>query len=91
MDEVRPLVMVSALCSLQCFDTVGSVAGRSYGISNASMEKRIVYKLCVLMFDVKYSLKPAAHGSVIIQDVKKSPKIAIWVPSHNFVRLYLCN
>jgi len=22
---------------------------------------------------------------------QKSPKIAIWAPSHNFVRLYLCN
>jgi len=22
---------------------------------------------------------------------KKSPKIAIWAPSHNFVGLYLCN
>ena len=26
-----------------------------------------------------------------MQDAKKSPKIAIWAPSHNFVRLYLCN
>jgi len=25
------------------------------------------------------------------QDAKKSPKIAIWVPSHNFVGLYLRN
>jgi len=26
-----------------------------------------------------------------MQDPKKSPKIAIWVPSHNFVGLYLRN
>jgi len=26
-----------------------------------------------------------------MQDPKKSPKIAIWAPSHNFVRLYLRN
>jgi len=26
-----------------------------------------------------------------MQDPKKSPKIAIWAPSHNFVGLYLCN
>jgi len=36
-------------------------------------------------------LKPAARGSLQIQDAKKSPKIAIWAPSHNFVGLYLCN
>jgi len=28
---------------------------------------------------------------VQIQDAKKSPKIAIWAPSHNFDRLYLRN
>jgi len=26
-----------------------------------------------------------------MQDPKKLPKIAIWAPSHNFVRLYLLN
>jgi len=26
-----------------------------------------------------------------MQDPKKSPKIAIWAPSHNFVGLYLRN
>jgi len=26
-----------------------------------------------------------------MQDAKKSPKIAIWAPSHNFVELYLRN
>jgi len=30
-------------------------------------------------------LKCAAHGSLKIQDAKKSPKIAIWAPLHNFV------
>jgi len=34
-------------------------------------------------------LKHAAHGSLKIQDAKKSPKIAIWAPSHNFVGLGL--
>jgi len=34
-------------------------------------------------------LKRAARGSLKIQDAKKSPKIAIWAPSHNFVWLYL--
>ena len=29
-------------------------------------------------------LKCAASGSLQIQDAKKSPKIAIWAPSHNF-------
>ena len=33
--------------------------------------------------------KCAARGSVEMQDPKKSPKIAIWAPSHNFVGLYL--
>ena len=37
------------------------------------------------------SLKCAARGSLQMQDPKKSPKIAIWAPSHNFVGLYLRN
>jgi len=36
-------------------------------------------------------LKCAAGGSLQIQDAKKSPKIAIWAPSHNFDGLYLRN
>jgi len=36
-------------------------------------------------------LKRAACGSLQMQDPKKSPKIAIWAPSHNFVGLYLRN
>jgi len=36
-------------------------------------------------------LKPAARGSPKTQDAKKSPKIAIWATSHNFVGLYLRN
>jgi len=36
-------------------------------------------------------LKRAASGSLEIQDANKSPKIAIWAPSHNFVGLYLRN
>ena len=34
-------------------------------------------------------LRCAARGSLKIQDAKKSPKIAIWAPSHNFIGLYL--
>jgi len=34
-------------------------------------------------------LKCAARGSLKIQDAKKSPKMAISAPSHNFVGLYL--
>ena len=36
-------------------------------------------------------LKCAARGSLQIQDAKKSPKITISVPSHNFVGPYLRN
>jgi len=36
-------------------------------------------------------LKGAARSSLQMQDPKKSPKIAIWAPSHNFVGLYLRN
>ena len=36
-------------------------------------------------------LKPAVCGSLKTQDAKKSPKIAIWAPSHNYVGLYLRN
>jgi len=36
-------------------------------------------------------LKRAACSSLEMQDAKKSPKIAIWAPTHNFVGLYLRN
>jgi len=36
-------------------------------------------------------LKHVARGSLEMQDAKKSLKIAIWAPSHNFVGLYLRN
>jgi len=36
-------------------------------------------------------VKRAACGSLKIQDAKKSPKIAIWAPSHKFVGLGLRN
>jgi len=36
-------------------------------------------------------LKPAVRGSLKTHDAKKSPKIAIWATSHNFVGLYLRN
>ena len=36
-------------------------------------------------------LKCAALGSLEIQDAKTTQKIAIWAPSHNFVRLNLRN
>jgi len=36
-------------------------------------------------------LKRAARSSLEMQEAKKSPKIAIWAPSHNFVGLYLRN
>jgi len=31
VDEASPLVRVSALCSVQCFDTDGCVVGRTSG------------------------------------------------------------
>jgi len=34
-------------------------------------------------------LKRAACGSLEIQDAEKSPKIAIWAPSHNFIFGYI--
>jgi len=36
-------------------------------------------------------LKYAARGALEMQDAKKSPKIAIWAPSNNFVGPYLRN
>ena len=36
-------------------------------------------------------LKPAARGSLKIQDAKMTQKIAIWASSHKFVELYLRN
>jgi len=45
----------------------------------------------VRIYDAGAGLKPAARGSLKTQDAKKSPKIAIWAPSHNFIGLYLRN
>jgi len=47
---------------------------------------------CVALVGIEDAgLKPAARISLKLQDAKKSPKIAIWTPSHNFVGLYLSN
>jgi len=40
---------------------------------------------------LKRAVEQAAHGLLKMQDAKKPPKIAIWAPSHNFVRLCLRN
>jgi len=46
----------------------------------------------VALVRISYAgLKRAAHGSLQIQDAKKSPKIAICASSHNFVGLYVRN
>jgi len=37
---------------------------------------------------MQVDLKCAARGSLQIRDAKKSPKIAIWAPSHNYDGLY---
>jgi len=36
-------------------------------------------------------LKHTVRGLLQMQDAKKSPKIAIWAPSHNFVGPHLRN
>jgi len=36
-------------------------------------------------------MKHAARSSLKIQHAKNRQKFAIWVPSHNFVGLYLSN
>ena len=41
--------------------------------------------------DVCHTATHGARGSLKTQDAKKSPKIAIWASSHNFVGLYLRN
>jgi len=44
-----------------------------------------------LVRNLDAGLKCAACDSLKIQDARKSPKIAIWAPSHNIVGLYLRN
>jgi len=46
------------------------------------------YTWCDLVRIYDAGLKRAVHGSLKIQDAKKSPKIAIWTPSHKYVGLY---
>ena len=62
---------------------------------NLSRRKVVVCHTCThgvaLVRISDAGLKRAARGSLQIQDAKKSPKIAIWAPSHNFVGLYLRN
>jgi len=36
-------------------------------------------------------MKRAVRGSLKMQNARKSPKIAIWAPLHNFVGLYFRN
>jgi len=44
-----------------------------------------------LSANFRSGLKRAAHGSLQIQDAKKSPKIAMCAPSHNFIGPHLRN
>ena len=44
---------------------------------------------CGLSAPLECMSECAARGSLKIQDAKSHQKIAIWAPSHNFVRLYL--
>jgi len=46
---------------------------------------------CGLSANLECMSECAERGSLKMQDPKKSPKIAIWAPSHNFVGLCLRN
>ena len=63
-------------------------------IYNAHMQSSIKHESEARMALVRIQdagPKRAACGSLKTQDAKKSPKIAIWAPSHDFVGLYLRN
>ena len=49
------------------------------------------HKWCGLSANLRCRSETRCTGLAEIQDAKKSPKIAIWAPSHNFVGPYLCN
>jgi len=63
-----------------------------YNLSGRELDVYRTFTRVVALVRIQnVGLKCAARGSLKIQDAKKSPKIAIWAPSHNFVGLHLRN
>jgi len=66
-----------------------------YSLPNLSSHRLDVYRTSthgVALVRIKNAgLKCAPCSSLQMQDPKKSPNIAIWEPSYNFIGLYLRN
>ena len=76
---------IFALCFLSFFPRLISTVGDWMSVYHTSTHGVALVRI------YNAWLKPAARGSLKTQDAKKSPKIAIWAPSHNFVGLFLRN
>jgi len=85
MDLGRPLYFCPAVSSSSFFSSSPNLSRRRLDVCHTSTHGVAVVRLS------DAGLKRAACGSLEMQDAKKSPKIAIWAPSHKFVWLYLRN
>ena len=81
----QPVISIFLLLSFFFFISSPNLSGRRLDVYHTSTHGVALVRI----YDA--GLKPAARGSLEMQDAKMSPKIAIWAPSHNFVGLYLRN
>jgi len=91
-----PYVIGQTIIFSSCFFLVCLFLSSSFFSSpNLSGRRLVIYHTSphgvALVRIYNAGLKCAARSSLKIQDAKKSPKIAISAPSHNFVGLYLHN
>ena len=75
----RPYIFAS--CNFFLFFFSPNLSGRTLDVYHTSTHGVALVRI------QNAGLKCAACGSLKMQDPKKSPKIAIWAPSHNFVGL----
>jgi len=87
MEYGRPTYFHPVVCFSSFFFFLSSptLSRRRVGVCHTCTHGVILVRI----YDA--GLKRAARGSLKTQDAKKSPKLAIWAPSHNFVGLYLRN
>jgi len=85
MEYGRPLYFCPVVSSFNLFFSSLNLRRRRLDVCHTSKHGVALVQIS------DAGLKRAAHGSLQIQDAKKSPKIAICAPSHKFVGLYLRN
>jgi len=86
MEEGRPLYFHPVVSFyLSSFFSSPNLSGRTLDVYHTSAHGVALVRI------QNAGLRCAARGSLKIEDAKKSPKITIRAPSHNYVRLYLRN